>query len=205
MVLPGQASSRPATTGDTTIDLAAWASRYTRLHVDLGTGDGRFAIHLARQQPELCVIGIDTCLDHLHGSPRRLPANLRFARLDARDAGIGAGLAGTSVSVNFPYGSLLRGLVDADPTLLNRLDHLLGRRGQVQIRVNERALLGTGLDPNGAQHAIVRGLRRLSQVRVSIRLLDQAELRAFPSTWSKRLGFGRPAAAFLIEAARQGA
>jgi 16S rRNA (adenine(1408)-N(1))-methyltransferase len=203
MVLPGQTSPRPATTGDTTIGLPAWTSRYTRLHVDLGTGDGRFAVHLARQQPDLGVIGIDTCLDHLHGPARRLPANLRFVQRDARDAWIGEGLATTSVSVNFPYGSLLRELVDADPALLERLDQLLGRHGQLRIRVNERALLGTELDPRGAEHAIVRGLQRLDQLSVSSRPLGQAELRAFPSTWSKRLGYGRPTVAFLIEAARR--
>lgn len=203
MVLPGHTLSRPATANDTSIDLTTWAPRFEHLHIDLGTGDGRFAIHLARTRPELGVIGIDTCLDHLHGSPRRLPANVRFVQTDARDAWIGEGPAATSVSINFPYGSLLRGLVDADPGLLDRLDDLLGSQGHLQIRVNERALIGTGLDPLGAQHVIVRGLDRLDRACVSTRHLDQAELRLFPSTWSKRIGFGRPTTAYLIEARRR--
>lgn len=201
MALPGHTSSRSAATSGAT-DLATWAETYQCLHVDLGTGDGRFAIHLARSRRELGVVGIDTCLDHLHGSLRRHPANVRFAALDARVADIGDGPRSTSVSVNFPYGSLLRGLVEADPALLERLDHLIGPHGQVEIRVNERALTGTGLDPDGTRYAIVDGLRRLSGLTVSTRSLEQADLRAFPSTWSKRLGFGRPTAAFLIEATR---
>lgn len=204
MVLPGQISSRPATADDPSTDLTAWAARYRHLHVDLGTGDGRFAIHLARTEPALGVIGIDTCLDHLHGSSRRIPANVRFVRLDAREMRIGAGVYATSVSINFPYGSLLRALVDADPELLERLDELLGDRGQLQVRVNERALIDTGFYPDDAGNAIVQGLHRLDQIRIASRPLDRAELRAFPSTWSRRLGFGRPTTAFLIEAVRQG-
>lgn len=215
MVLPAQSPSLGATAGATTLDITNWASRFEHLHIDLGTGDGRFAVHLARARPELGVIGIDTCLDHLHGSPRRFPANVRFVQSDARDAGIGAGVATRSVSINFPYGSLLRGLVDADPALLDRLDELLGPRGHLQVRVNERALhdelpgalpgalLGTALDPHDAGNTIVRGLRRLDRVRVSSRPIERAELRAFPSTWSKRIGFGRPSAALLIEASRR--
>lgn len=203
MVLPAQTTARPTTSGDTTFELAVWTARYEHLHVDLGTGDGRFVVHLARQRPELGVIGIDTCLDHPHGSPRRHPENVRFARLDARNVWIGEGPQATSVSVNFPYGSLLRGLVDTDFALLERLDHLLSPHGRLEVRVNERALIATRLDPGNAQGAIVNGLRHLNGLAVSTRSLGQAELRAFPSTWSKRLGYGRPTAAFLVEAVRQ--
>jgi len=207
MVLPAQSPPPGATASATTLDITAWASRFAHLHIDLGTGDGRYAVHLARVRPELGVIGIDTCLDHLHGSPRRFPANVRFLRTDAREIRIEAGVHVTSVSINFPYGSLLRGLVDADPALLDRLDELLGPRGRLQIRVNERALTDalpdTGFDPDGAGNAIVQGLHRLDWIRVSSQPLDQAELRAFPSTWSKRIGFGRPTAALLIEASRR--
>ncbi len=105
-----------------------------------------------------------------------------------------------SVSINFPYGSLLRALVDADPMLLDRLDRWLDPAGSLHIRINERALTGTGLHPHGDEDAIVRGLQRLDRLRISCRPLAQDELRAFPSTWAKRLGFGRPTRAFLIEA-----
>lgn len=208
MGLPGHTASPPVVGGDTPLDLAAWAARYYRLHIDLGTGDGRFAVHLARTRPGLGVIGIDTCLDHLHGSPRRLPANVRFVRLDARDVWKGEGMHATSVSVNFPYGSLLRGLVRGDSGLLERLDGILGPSGHLTIRVNERALpdalSGTEVDPGGAEHAIVRGLQRFERLSVTSRPLERAELRTFPSTWSKRLGYGRLTTAFLIEAVRRG-
>ncbi|MDQ3540528.1 MAG: hypothetical protein M3440_07550 [Chloroflexota bacterium] len=202
MASPALTPSRPMAGVDTTVDLAAWAAHYDQLHVDLGTGDGRFAVQLARTRPELGAIGIDTCLDHPHGSPRRHPPNVRFARLDARDVSIGEEVRAKSVSINFPYGSLLRGLVEGDPALADRIDQLLAPDARLSIRVNERALLDALLDPGGAERAIVRGLHGLGGLTVSVRPITQAELRAFPSTWSKRLGFGRPTAAFLIEAVR---
>jgi len=207
MVVSVQSPPLGTTAGTTPLDITTWASRFEHLHIDLGTGDGRYAVHLARGRPELGVVGIDTCLDHLHGSPRRLPANVRFLQTDARAIAIEAAMATmatSSVSINFPYGSLLRGLVDAEPALLDRLEELLGPRGHLRIRVNKRALTGTGLDPEGAGYAIIQGLHRLHALRVSSRPIGPAELRAFPSSWAKRIGFGRPAAALLIEASRHG-
>jgi hypothetical protein len=200
MALPGLTSPRLAG-GETIHDLDTWLDDSRHLHVDLGTGDGRFAVDLARSRPDLAVLGVDTNLDALPGPRQRLPANVRFARADAREAPVYSRGA-VSVSVNFPYGSLLRGLVEGDVALLARLDCLLARPGRLEIRVNARALTGTGLDPAGAERAIVRSLRELDGMRVSSRPLAQAELRAFPSAWAKRLGYGRPADAFLVTAVR---
>jgi len=38
---------------------------FDSVHIDLGTGDGAFALHLARANPGMAVLGIDTCLDNL--------------------------------------------------------------------------------------------------------------------------------------------
>ena len=186
-----------------TADLRTWASAYKRLHVDLGTGDGAFAIGLARRRPDLGVIAIDACLDHLDGSARRRPGNVRFVRLDARDWRTGLLPAAENVTINFPYGSLLRSLVEGDRGLLGGLDALLGPGSRLEVRLNASALVASGLDLRRGPGNIVSALGDIGDLRVACRDLGQAELRSFPSTWAKRLGYGKPTSAWLIEAARQ--
>lgn len=181
-------------------DVRSWAARFDRVHIDLGTGDGAFAVALARERYDLAVIGLDTCLDHLAGSPLRRPGNVRFVPLDALGWPLGSLPAAEAVTINFPYGSLLRGLVAGDAGLIARLDSLVGPGSRIEVRINASALLATRLDPEAGPGDIVRVLRQIDRLRVTSRALSQAELRAFPTTWSKRLGYGRPTMAHLITA-----
>jgi len=183
-------------------DLRLWVARFSRVHVDLGTGDGAYAVALARRHADLAVIGIDTCLDHLAGSPRRRPLNVRFAPLDALGWSPGLLPVANAVTVNFPYGSLLRGLVEGDSGLVERLDALLGPGSRLDVRINASAMHATGLDPEGGPDRIAHALRWIDALRVVCRELSQAELRVFPSSWAKRLGYGKQTTAHLITAVR---
>lgn len=183
-------------------DLWRWTAQYDRLHVDLGTGDGRFALTLARQNPTTGVIGLDTILDHLRGSGRRYPGNVRFVQLDALDWPLGSIPTVQTITINFPYGSLLRGLTEGDKRLITRLDALLGSGSRLEIRVNETALVATGIDSTCASETVIKALGHLDGLCIESRELRQSELWSFPSTWAKRLGYGRTTLAFLIETVR---
>jgi tRNA G46 methylase TrmB len=98
----------PATSIPTPSDHRLWATQFERLHIDLGTGDGKFAVHLARRNPTLGMIGIDACLDHVHGARRRHPGNVRFACIDVLAWPLEMIPAADAVTINFPYGSLLQ-------------------------------------------------------------------------------------------------
>lgn len=192
------AASRPQ---HTDLDLVAWMRRHARLHLDIGTGDGKYALHVARRCPDTAVVGLDTSLDHLRGAKRRYPANLRFLQRDACRPLDGGLPVAADVTINFPYGRLLSGLVEGDTALLALLDATVGDR--LVVRVNRTAFVATGLDPERGPAAILCNLRRIGGLVVTIRELDQAELRSFPSTWAKRLGFGREAGALTLEGTRR--
>ena len=181
-----------------------WARRFPIRHVDLGTGDGKFAIHLARERPEVGVIALDACLDHICAPRRRWPPNLRFVVQDALAWPAEDVPRADTVSINFPYGSLLRGLVEGDEVLLCRLEPLLAPGGRLDVRVNASALEATGLDPETGRTDVARALGRIPGMRVRCQPLMPEDLRNCPSSWAKRLGYGSRQEAFEVRAVRVG-
>jgi 16S rRNA (adenine(1408)-N(1))-methyltransferase len=181
-----------------------WAERFSERHVDLGTGDGKFALHLARSRPDVGVIALDACLDHVCAPRKRWPGNVRFVAEDALAWPVEDVPPAATVSINFPYGSLLRGLVEGDESLLSRLEQLLAPGGRLDVRVNASALEATGLDPETGQEDVIRALGRIPGMRVSREPLTREDLRRFPSSWAKRLGYGRPPDAFEVRAVKVG-
>jgi 16S rRNA (adenine(1408)-N(1))-methyltransferase len=166
--------------------IAAWAAAYEAVTLDLGCGDGAYVRHLATGNPSVAVIGIDTCGANAIGAARRLPVN---ALLIVHDAlAIPEEVAGPAraITINFPWGSLLRALLDGDDRLLATL-----RGKRCDIRINAGALNEQGYAFEAGIEAIRQSLRCLSPARLAIEELDTRALRALPSTWAKRLAFGR--------------
>ncbi len=159
--------------------------------VDLGTGDGKFVLHEARREPGQFTIGIDACRENLHAASRTAPRNALFAIANA--CALPAELSGLAdrVTVNFPWGSLRDGLLCAEPGLLAGLHSLAKPKGVLEVRLNASALAEAGwnLDAGADQAADVL---RSAGVRVrSVRRLGAVDLRACPTTWARRMAFGR--------------
>jgi hypothetical protein len=166
--------------------------------IDLGTGDGRFVLHTARAHPARYVIGIDACRDNLYEASRRAPANALF--LIANICSLPEELAGlaSAITINFPWGTLLTGLLEEGSPLLTSLARLARPGATLEIRLNGGALIEAGysLEAGGDQ---VRRLARQAGFRVAApQPLAAGDLRAYPTTWAKRLAFGRdPRALYL--------
>jgi trans-aconitate methyltransferase len=166
--------------------------------IDLGTGDGRFVLHTARAHPARYIIGIDACRDNLYEASRRAPANALF--LIANICSLPEELAGlaSAITINFPWGTLLAGLLEDDSSLLASLARLARPGATLEIRLNGGALAEAGysLETGGDQ---VRRLARQTGFHVAApRPLAAGDLRAYPTTWAKRLAFGRdPRALYL--------
>lgn len=184
-------------------DIDAWRAHFREMHIDLGTGDAAYAVRLARQRPDLGVLGVDTCLDHVRGSRRCRPLNLALLWCDAAAVPVALDGSAGRVTVNFPYGGLLIGLLDRNDCLLTRLGALLAPAGVVEVRINASALAGSGHTPATAERALMDVCRRLGCDAVRARTLAPVELRRFPSSWAKRIGFGREAAAIEVIGARR--
>jgi predicted RNA methylase len=169
---------------------------YTLL--DLGAGDGRFVAHMARACPDTLAIGLDACRENLIGRSRSAPENAVF--LVANALALPAEVEGvaTRLTINFPWGSLLTGLLADDLVFCARLASLARRGASLEIALNAGALAEVGWTLQAGATQVQSNLRAVGFTLRSPQAWGASELRACPTTWAHRLAFGRdPRAVFL--------
>ncbi|MDL1900223.1 class I SAM-dependent methyltransferase [Anaerolineae bacterium CFX9] len=182
--------------------LTAHLAGSAHLHIDLGTGDGRYAVQLAHASPSLFVIGVDACRENLRERSRRAPGNCLFVVANALTLPAELDGCASAVSINFPWGSLLDGLLHDDSTLMTGLRRLMRPSATLEVRLNGGALheAGWAFDAGAAR---VESVLRLSGFSTAPAVpIPSAALRTFHSTWAKRIAFGRDPRAALITAHR---
>ncbi|MCI0576389.1 MAG: class I SAM-dependent methyltransferase [Chloroflexi bacterium] len=176
------------------MDASALAERlrgYEHILLDIGTGDGRFVRHVAETWPGTFALGIDACRENLRDASRKAPGNALY--LIANASALPAELHGlaTHVTINFPWGSLLAGLLAADQGLMRGLAAVAQPGARIEVRLNGGALSEAGW-------SLEAGAARVRQVLLDAGFeierpvaMGAAELRRLPTTWAKRLAFGR--------------
>jgi len=187
---------------------AALAAPYARLVVDVGTGDGRLAYAYARDHPEALVVALDPVKENLrelsHRARRKpgrggLPNVLYVWAAVERPPAELAGRA-DELHVVLPWGKLARGLLLAEPEVLDGLV-ALARDGatldlvlnaevwEEPVPVEARDLPPLTVDLVTGSLAPSYRARRIEVRRVG--RLDREEIDRLPSTWARRLSHGR--------------
>ena len=172
--------------------------RYDSIHIDIGTGDGRFVQHIAQACPNHFVIGIDACRENLHEVSRRAPANALFVIANAQALPFDLYGLAAYITINFPWGSLLEGLITDEPAVLASLTSIAQPNAILEIRLNGGALseVGWSLEEGANRVREVLAVNGF-QMRRPVTLTAH-DLRSCPTTWAKRLAFGRdPRAIYL--------
>lgn len=175
-----------------TMDATQLRSRlanHQRLILDLGTGDGKFALYHAVSFPNDFVIGIDSCRENLRSHSRTDLPNLLYVIANARSMPQELDGLVSQVFINFPWGSLLESLLSGD--LMPELESVLGASTRLEVRLNRGALKESGWE---VESGIKRVRQNLSESGWRLDppvMMDASALRKFPSTWAKRLAFGR--------------
>jgi 16S rRNA (adenine(1408)-N(1))-methyltransferase len=186
--------------------------------IDLGAGDGRYAYDSARNDPTHLYVAVDPDSDALSQYAYRASRkpvrggieNARFvvASLEQLPPEL-TGLA-QLVRVNFPWGSLLRSLLEPDPAALARLASLARPDGRFEIVFSYHpdhdtsAFAGDPLPTLDDAYIsdVLLPAYALSRLNVTQhRRLSQDEALAIPSNWSRRLLHARPRDVYLIAGA----
>lgn len=181
---------------------------YRGVLVDLGTGSGRFVYKVAQHFPDLFCIGLDAVsreLQEYATKVRRSPArgglpNAMFVRAAAEDTPAElAGLA-THLTVNLPWGSLLKGIVLAQPEVMGNLLRLAASQAGLEFlvsyssRYEPQMMAQLGL-PELTREYLEQHLTPAYAAQgifvQEIALLDNATVRRLPLAWGRRLAFGR--------------
>ena len=182
------------------VEFAARLASYHEVWLDLGTGDGHYVEYLAGLNPSNFVIGLDACRENLVRVSRRTPPNALY--LIANGESLPTSLEGrvTGLTINFPWGSLLTGLLEPASKIHQSLQRVAQPGATLQVRLNGQALLKAGYEPGQGAIRIAQALERSGFEVTHIQKLDATSLRACPSSWAKRLAAGRDPQAFYLEA-----
>jgi 16S rRNA (adenine(1408)-N(1))-methyltransferase len=176
------------------LDAAALAVQLRGYHdvlIDLGTGDGRYVRYMAAERPTWFIVGVDACREQVRRASRRAPRDVLFAIANAYALPPELHDLATEITINFPWGSLLTGLVEGDPVLLAGVRALARPGAGLHVRLNAGALAAIGWEL-AAGTLQVRDKLRASAWDVGCpSMLDAADLRRLPTIWAKRLAFGR--------------
>jgi 16S rRNA (adenine(1408)-N(1))-methyltransferase len=167
--------------------------------VDLGTGDGRFVLATAAANPTRLVIGIDPVADALAEASRRAAAPARKGGLPnalfvaAAAESLPRDLHGVAerVTLNLPWGSLLRGALALDERAAAGIACLVAPGGTAELLVapaDRDRLAGDVAVPKRLEGGcLTDDWRRLGLCLHEARPATAAELAATPTTWAKRL------------------
>jgi len=198
-------------TGKQVVDLdaagfAAHRARYPRAVLDVGTGDGKHPQHLARERPDTLVVGLDAAKDNMRKAATRAAAkpargglpNLLYIWSAAEH--LPDGLTGfTELHVLMPWGSLLRGVLGSDPTMLRGLAAACEPGAEFLVTLNLHAwqppVPEVGEHPEPTPESAVEDLGP-ALAAAGWRLdtaayLDAAEIAALATSWTRRLNSSR--------------
>jgi len=187
------------------IDAAALAQRlagYQHILIDIGTGDGRFVRHVAGTRADTFALGVDACRENLRRSSRQAPGNALFVIANALALPCELHGLATHLTINFPWGSLLQGLLGNDTRLLAGLAALAQPGARLDVRLNGGALSQAGwlLEAGAAR---VRQVLPDAGFTIQIAtVMNAGDLRRLPTTWARRLAFGRDPRAMTLTGTR---
>lgn len=204
-------------------ELAALRAAHAKCAVDVGTGDGRFAYHLASQRPDWLVIGLDALeepMGEIAYKAARKPArggraNLVLLRAAIEALPVELEHIADEVDVLLPWGALLEGIVLARPEVVAGIAVLAHGGAIVRVTLNGEIWLDSTParyedlpvpTPEYVAAEIEPEFRRAGIDLGPARYLTAVEAKALPTTWARRLGHGRPHPRFVhFEGVKQAA
>jgi len=183
--------------------------------IDIGTGAGQAVLRRAREHPAELVIGLDADARAMSDASRRASATERRGGLPnviflaAAVEELPGLLSGTAdrVSVALPWGSLLRGLLLPNVTLLQKISDVLKPVGELELLLSatdrDSAAAGSSLEDDDDVARLAAAYEALGLQVVERRPARESDVDRLSSAWGRRLGIPARRRAWLIRGCRQ--
>lgn len=172
-------------------ELSERLADYSQISLDLGTGDGRFVRCMAEKQKDRFFIGADACRENLRANSLRKLPNALFVIASAQALPLELKGLISHITINFPWSSLIESLLNNDTCLLKGLFAISRPYAAMDIHLNGEALSTAGWTLEVGADQIENNLNTSGWKTKSKSCLDEHTLRSMPTTWAKRLAFGR--------------
>jgi 16S rRNA (adenine(1408)-N(1))-methyltransferase len=168
----------------------------------------------ARSEPTTLAIGVDADASRMVEASRRAlapltrggVANALFVVAAIERLPPELDTVADHVTIHFPWGSLLSGLVSGDERVVGGLAGIarLGARVRLLLSILERDRLGavSGLDDRSFE-SLDAAYRRHGLRFMDVRPATPEEIDASRSSWAKRLDAGRTRPALLVDLLRE--
>ena len=173
--------------------------------MDVGAGDGHASLRAARDDPDTFAIALDPSVDRLRDGARtalrQKLVNALFVVASIEQLPCELDGRADAVTITLPWGSLLRGVVQADIAVLGPLARLTKARTPVRILLSvEPTDRATGLPP--LDLASLRGnAGAYAQAGFLLERCADAtpdEISGSGSTWAQRLANGKDRCIFAM-------
>jgi 16S rRNA (adenine(1408)-N(1))-methyltransferase len=197
---------------------ADWRERLDgrRVVIDVGAGDGRWAYDSARRDAESVYIALDpdaeSLAEYAYRAGRKPSRggveNALFVVAAVEDLPPELRGIASVVRVNFPWGSLLRGLVLPEAPVLEALAGLGAQSARFELVISYdpehdiAGLAGETLPPLSVER--IDSVLAAPYATAGLQITDRREMSldeaiSLPSTWARRLLHGRKRDVFWIE------
>ncbi len=188
--------------------LDEWTAPYSGVCLDLGCGDGKLIYRMSGLKPDVFFIGVDAARENLAAiasKSRRSPkkggrTNLAYLISPAESLPGEMGGIGDKLMVNFPWGSLLRMVLQCHGGFHEKLFKCLKSRGEVSILLNDSLYSDEDLihrldlprlDHEYLQKNMVPAFLDAGFCDVSIQRINNTSL-PFRTSWGRRLRDSHP-------------
>lgn len=176
--------------------------------VDIGTGDGKFTYKIAKENPDRLVIGIDPNAKGVEKYSAKIYKkvarggleNALFVLATVEDLPEELNGIANQVFINFPWGSLLAGIVKVEDKCWDNIkrickkgafiDLLFGYDERYDKTEIQRLKLPT-LSRNFIYEIFIPKLQDIGLEVIDTKQLTSTQLTNYPSTWAKKMGFGK--------------
>ncbi|HEV8537023.1 MAG TPA: class I SAM-dependent methyltransferase [Candidatus Limnocylindria bacterium] len=160
----------------------------------MGAGDGGYVLHRARSEPSTLAIAIDASPDALAAGSWRAKrarlANAAFLVEGIERLPSALAQVADEVTVHFPWGSLLRGVLHGDRAVLGPIAGLLRPHGELRLLLSATPRDGFAEATPETLHALAHEYACLGLELLEVRSASVSDVAASRSSWAKRLRRG---------------